>query len=264
MQKEDFDKLIKAKIIVFDLDGTLAKSKSHLSETMVSKLKKLLSIKMVSVISGGSFLQMKKQLIYDLEKETDVNFENLYLFPTSGASMYVFKKGVWENVYEQKISEYDKREIIKTIDESIHELNLIPSKIYGEMIEDRGSQVTFSALGQEAPVDEKMKWDPEKKKRSEILKILKDKLPNFEIRIGGLTSIDVTQKGLDKSYGINKMQEILKIPIDEMVYIGDSFGEEGNDISVRKSNIYTIDVSDTIGEKETEDIINHLVNRNWM
>lgn len=260
MKSEDLDKLIKAKLIVFDLDGTLAKSKSHLESGMVKELKKLLSLKLVSVISGGAFPQMQKQLLFDLEKEGDINFENLFIFPTSGASMYKFKKGFWQNIYSEIIEENDRGQIIKALKESLMEYDFHkPPKIYGEMIEDRGSQITFSALGQNAPIEEKSKWDPDKKIRTEISNILRQKIPNFEIRIGGSTSIDITKKGLDKSYGIYKMQEILEIPVKDMVYIGDSFGEGGNDSSVEKTGIYRIDVSDTIGYKETESIIDMLI-----
>lgn len=260
MKEQDFINLKNADLIVFDLDGTLAPSKSHLQIKMANELKKLLDIKMVSVISGGAFPQMQKQLLFDLEKIGNVNFENLFIFPTSGASMYKFKKGFWENIYTELIDTEDRGDIIKAIKESLMETDYKkPEKIYGEIIEDRGSQITFSALGQNAPVEEKSKWDPDKKIRTVIIENLKNKLPNFEIRIGGSTSIDITKKGLDKSYGIYKMQEILEIPINKMVYIGDSFGEGGNDSSVEKTGIYKIDVSDTIGPEETENIIDNLI-----
>jgi len=38
-------------------------------------------------------------------------------------------------------------------------------KICGELIEDRGSQITYSGLGQFAPLAEKVKWDPDFSKR---------------------------------------------------------------------------------------------------
>ncbi len=90
------------------------------------------------------------------------------------------------------------------------------------MIEDRGSQITFSALGQEAPLDEKKKWDPDFKKREKIKEILKPLIPDFSIQLGGSTSIDVTRPGIDKAYGVKKLQETLGIAIEDMIFVGDA------------------------------------------
>ena len=260
MKEENLEKLKKAKLIIFDLDGTLAPSKSHLQKSMAETLKKLLEVKMVSVISGGSFEQMKVELLTDLQNEGNVNFDNLFIFPTSGASMYKFKNNFWINIYSELLSSEEKGEIIKSIKEAVVETNLPqPLRMYGEQIEDRGSQITFSGLGQKAPLEEKEKWDPDQKIRERLVEVLKNKIPNFEIRIGGKTSVDITKKGLDKSYGITKMQEYLEIPIEDMVFIGDSFGEKGNDTSVDKTGIYRIDVSDTLGPEETEQIIKNII-----
>ena len=91
-------------------------------------------------------------------------------------------------------------------------------KLWGEAIEDRGSQVTFSALGQQAPLAEKEKWDPDFAKRKKITAILEKLIPEFSIRMGGATSIDVTKPGIDKAYGIGKLRDTLHLSLKEMVY----------------------------------------------
>ena len=69
---------------------------------------------------------------------------------------------------------------------------------------------------------------------------MQKELPAFEVRRGGLTSIDVTQKGIDKAYGVRQIEKVLKIPIKEMVFIGDALYPGGNDAAAKKTGVQTI------------------------
>jgi phosphomannomutase len=57
------------KLIVFDLDGTLAASKSSLDAEMSSLLHDLLGVVKVAVISGGAWLQFEKQVLSRLPQD---------------------------------------------------------------------------------------------------------------------------------------------------------------------------------------------------
>jgi hypothetical protein len=121
---------------------------------------------------------------------------------------------------------------------------LIPTKTWGELIQDRGSQITFSGLGQQAPLDEKKKWDPDFSKRQKIKTLLDKLIPEFSVRLGGATSIDVTQHGIDKAYGIRKLRDVLGIPISEMIFIGDAVFPGGNDYPAKQAGALSIRVKD--------------------
>jgi phosphomannomutase len=71
-------------------------------------------------------------------------------------------------------------------------------KVWGEVIEDRGSQITFSALGQMAPLKEKSKWDPDFTKRKKINEILDTLIPEFSIRMGAQHLLISLNPGLMK------------------------------------------------------------------
>ena len=116
------------------------------------------------------------------------------------------------------------------------------AKVWGEVIEDRGSQVTFSGLGQQAPLGEKEKWDPDFAKRKKITAILETLIPEFSIRMGGSTSIDVTKPGIDKGYGIGKLRDTLHVSLKEMVYIGDALFPGGNDYPAEQAGVVSIPV----------------------
>ena len=129
-------------------------------------------------------------------------------------------------------------------------------KVWGEIIEDRGSQITFSALGQQAPLEEKEKWDPDFAKRKKIKAILDTLIPEFSVRLGGATSIDVTKPGIDKAYGIGKLRDILGISLKEMIYVGDALFAGGNDYPAEQAGVVSIPVR---GPDETKRVIEAII-----
>ena len=229
------------RLIVFDLDGTLAESKSSLDPEMASLLHDLLGIIKVAVISGGGWDQYKKQLLSNLPN--DQNLKNLSLLPTCGTKFYKYSNG-WKKIYSEDFSDDQKKKIISSLNKAIKELNFNVEKTWGMTIEDRGSQITYSALGQQAPIDVKKKWDPDFKKRKKIKAILDMSIPEFSVRLGGTTSVDVTRPGIDKAYGIYKLRDNLSISIDEMIFIGDALFPGGNDYPAKEAGVLSIKVRD--------------------
>ena len=86
----------------------------------------------------------------------------------------------------------------------------------------------------------KVKWDSNFAKRKEIKTILDTLIPVFSVRIGGATSIDVTKPGIDKAYGINKLRDVLDIPVKGMIYIGDALFAGGNDYPAIQAGVISI------------------------
>jgi hypothetical protein len=227
------------KLIVFDLDGTLAPSKSSLAPQTAGLLRDLLAVIKVAVISGGAWAQFEKQLLTDLPQ--DSLLENLSLLPTCGTKFFQFN-GRWEELYSEDLTAEQKRKIIDSLNRASSEAGYRAEKVWGETIEDRGSQVTYSALGQQAPLAEKEKWDADFAKRKRITAILETLIPEFSIRMGGATSIDVTKAGIDKAYGIGKLRDTLHVSLMEMVYIGDALFPGGNDYPAQEAGVVSIPV----------------------
>ena len=229
------------RLIVFDLDGTLAESKSSLDKEMASLLNKLLCVVKVAVISGGGWQQFEKQLLSNLPQ--DNSLENLSLLPTCGTKFYMYT-GDWKKIYSEDFTDKEKKKIINSLKTVIEEAGFKIEKVWGEAIEDRGSQITYSALGQQAPLDEKKKWDPDFAKRKKMKEHLDKLIPEFSVRLGGSTSIDITAQGIDKAYGIHKLRENLGIEIDEMIFIGDALFPGGNDYPAKETGVLSIKVRD--------------------
>jgi phosphomannomutase len=227
------------KLIVFDLDGTLALSKSSLDTAMSELLHDLLSVVKVAVISGGDWPQFEKQVLDNLP--ADDTRENLSLLPTCGTKFYQFTSE-WKKIYSEDFTHDEKTKIISCLKAAVDEVGIKFEKLWGAQIEDRGSQITFSALGQSAPLEEKQKWDPDFAKRKKIKAVLDKSIPEFAVNMGGATSIDVTKPGIDKAYGIGKLRDKLGIGIDEMVFIGDALFPGGNDYPAKEAGVISIPV----------------------
>ncbi len=235
---------MRRKIIAFDLDGTLAPSKSPLPDEMSEVLNELLTKFQVCVISGGKFEQFEKQLLGNL-KADPTKLEALHIMPTCGTRYYRYDvvQKAWEKVYAEDFSEEQKKKIISALNKGLDDLKMRETKLWGDIIEDRGSQVTLSALGQEAPVDAKEEWDPDQTKKAKLRTYIAELIPEFEVRAGGTTSIDVTKLGIDKAYGMQKLMDMLEVSKEEIVFFGDRLNEGGNDYPVKAMGIDSLEVS---------------------
>jgi HAD superfamily hydrolase (TIGR01484 family) len=242
------------KLIIFDLDGTLAESKAALDKEMAALLTDLLKVAKVAIISGGDWPQFEKQVLSNLPDKKSI--KNLSILPTCGTKYYQYKKSGWKKLYSEDFTDAEKQEIIAKLNEAVEASGVKAKKIWGEQIEDRGSQITFSALGQHAPLDEKKKWDPKYTKRKKIKAVLDKSLTGFSVQIGGATSIDITKPGIDKAYGIHKLQHTLEIRIKQMIFIGDALFEGGNDHPARTTGADCIQVRDP---EETKRVIEGII-----
>lgn len=219
------------RLIAFDLDDTLAPSKSPLDPRMADLMVALLDRVEVCVISGGQFAQFKMQLIEMLPNAPEPTLSRLHLMPTCGTQYYRYE-GEWRQIYAENLTESEKTKALEVVEETAKSLGYWEAKTWGPILEDRGSQITFSALGQAAPVAEKTAWDPSGEKKNHLREAVQALLPDLEVRSGGSTSIDITRQGIDKAYGITKLSQLTEIAVDEMLFVGDRLDPDGNDFPV--------------------------------
>ncbi|QJU57893.1 HAD-IIB family hydrolase [Sphingomonas sp. AP4-R1] len=229
-------------MIAFDLDGTLAASKQPLQDDMAATLKALLDVASVAVISGGDWPQFDKQVASRLPEGTKL--ERLFLMPTTGSKLYRHRDGQWTRIYAEDFSRDEHDHILQALQKAVKACGYDQEKTWGQQIEDRGSQITFSALGQEAPLDAKEKWDPDQKKRGAMQAIIEKELPGLSVKVGGSTSIDITREGVDKAWAIGKLCEHSGVARDEILFMGDAIFPGGNDDPVRAAGIDSIKVRD--------------------
>ncbi len=250
-------------LIVFDMDGTLTPSKSAADRAMAGLLLRLLEKKRVAVIGGGKYALFREQLLARLPRR-DARLRNLFLFPTTANAFYRYRNG-WKNVYAMRLAPREKAAIRAALRAVLKEVRYArPKKVYGAALEDRGTQMSFSPLGQDIVarlggkgIRMKEAWKrAHDALRFRMARLLAKRLPELEVRVGGLTTIDITRKGIDKAYGIREIAKRLRVPVRRMVFIGDALYPGGNDYAARRTGVRCIAVR---GPADTKKIIQKIL-----
>ncbi len=249
--------MITPKAVAFDLDGTLAESKQPVTPHMGGLLAQLLERMPTAVMSGAGFPQFQTQFLPALPAGEALY--NLYIFSTNCAQCFVYRNDAWTPVYDNSFTPAEKEQVLSALQDALKAVGLLeaPAQVWGERIEDRGAQISFSPLGQHAPLAAKEEWhaahDDLRKKLHEELTT---HLPEFANAMGGLTTIDITHKGITKAYGVRKFAELTGISISEMLYVGDALSEGGNDAVVLEAGVPT---QATSGPAETARLIEQIL-----
>ncbi len=235
------------KVLAFDIDQTLNIAKTPIPDEIADLLIKCLDHYEICPISGQKFDQFLIQIV-DRLVERGVKPEalaHLHLFVAQGTQYYRHDGTDWQQVYNYPLTDEQVKKITDAIETAAKELNyweedkLQPGD---EIIENRLSQVTFSALGQKAGTEEKYAWDPDCKKRNAIVARAKELAPEFDYEVGGTTSINAITPGMNKKFGMTHLMEELKVTEKEILYFGDMTQPGGNDYPVVQMGIDTITV----------------------
>ncbi len=231
------------RLVAFDLDDTLAPSKSSIDPRISAQLSALLERVEVAIISGGNEQQFRSQVIAQLGDADASLLRRLHLLPTCGTRYLRHDGDSFVAVYAHELPDEQKNAAMQALREEAERLGLWERNPWGEILEDRGSQITFSALGQKAPGEAKHNWDPSGLKRAHLRDAVAARLPDLEVRSGGSTSIDITRAGIDKAYGMTALSEHTGIPLGDMLFYGDRLDEGGNDYPVLALGVRSIAVT---------------------
>jgi HAD superfamily hydrolase (TIGR01484 family) len=244
------------RLVAFDLDDTLAPSKAPLPDPVSEAVRRLLAVTQVCVISGGQIAQFRTQVVERLGALPADSAARLHLMPTCGTQYWRLGEGGLECVYAEDLTEQQKSDAMAAVEQEARRLGLWAAETWGPPLEDRGSQITYSALGQQAPLEAKRAWDPTGEKKNGLRAAVQALLPDLEVRSGGSTSVDITRRGIDKAYGMERLREVTGIPFDAMLFVGDRLDPDGNDYPVKALGIATTAVA---GWEQTVEVIDGVV-----
>lgn len=262
-------------VLAFDIDQTLNVAKTPITEEIADLLVQCLDHYEICPISGQKFDQFLVQIVNPMLKRgaQPGQLKHLHLFVAQGTQYYRFvgsvasgdprtqeepeaqdnseaqddasRWGDWEQVYNFPLSDEQVAKITDALETAAKELGYWEEdklKPGDEIIENRLSQVTFSALGQKAGTEEKYAWDPDCKKRNKIVARAKELAPEFDYEVGGTTSINAITPGMNKEFGMNKLLKELNVKRSDILYFGDMTQPGGNDYPVVQMGIETISV----------------------
>lgn len=222
------------KLIAMDLDGTLTQHKSPLSDETRAALDTLSQKYKLLIVGAGDVMRI---------------FNQLGKYPIDIIGNYGMQYG-----------EYDKNSgelnIIIDVKESCNRSSIDERVSYfrrkynyenykGESVEYHTSGcITFPILGTSAEQEDKLSFDPDRKKRRKIYAEVEEKFPEYCVFVGGSSSFDMAPKPYNKYYALSLYCEKFGITHSEVVYIGDDYGEGGNDEAVYKSDFNYIMIDD--------------------
>ena len=235
------------KVLAFDVDQTLNIAKTPIPPEIAELLTKCLDHFEICPISGQKFDQFLIQIVDEMKDATPKQLKHLHLFVAQGTQYYRYntRKKAWDQVYNYPLTDKQVAKITKAIETAAKELGYWEEDKLAkgdEIIENRLSQVTFSALGQKAGTEAKYAWDPDHKKREAIVKRCKELAPEFDYEIGGTTSINAITPGMNKVFGMTHLMEELNVKKEDILYFGDMTQPGGNDYPVVQMGIDTITV----------------------
>lgn len=222
--------------LFFDMDMTIAPSRQPILEEMYELLTSLSQD--ITIVSGSTVEQIKFQ-----SNKIPAN----YLGVNGNHAVDIYNDELWLN---PDLTAEHKTEIQSHIQQIIdildHDLNH-----EWEPIHDRGAQMTFSPLGNIAPVELKKEYDPNRTKREDWLMKIPFQSKDLIVKIGGSTSLDYIHKDAHKGANVQKLIDHMQWNPDECVYFGDGLYPGGNDEAV-------IGVIDTILVKDHFDTYERL------
>ena len=240
-------------VLAFDIDQTLNIAKTPIPDEIADLLISCLDHFEICPISGQKFDQFLIQIVNRLVERgaTGSQLKHLHLFVAQGTQYYRYtgaddyNQDGWEQAYNYPLTDEQVQKITSAIEQAARELGYWEEDKLAkgdEIIENRLSQVTFSALGQKAGTEVKYAWDPDCKKRNAIVELAKKAAPEFDYEVGGTTSINAFVPGMNKKFGMTHLMEELDVDEGEILYFGDMTQPGGNDYPVVEMGIETITV----------------------
>ncbi len=230
----------KIKLIAMDLDGTLTQHRTPLCEKHREILDKLSDKYKLLMVGAGMCHRIFKQMNnYPIDILGNYGLQYAEYNPSTKDLDIIFN-----NVFP-----CDKESVEKRVTAMRQKYGFL--KFSGDSVEFHDSGcVTFPILGTKAKIEDKLTFDPDRKKRRAIYEEIKETFNEYIVFVGGSSSFDMAPAPFDKAYALSKYCAEHGIEHDEVVYIGDDYGPGGNDESVYKSDFNYLTIDDYLDFEE--------------
>ena len=224
----------KIKLVAFDLDGTLTQHKTPLSDEHRAVLDKLAEKYKLVMLGAGMCRRIFNQMgQYPID-----------IYGNYGMQMAVYNHELKDiEIVENITMPCDKESVDKRVTMLREKYGY--TEFAGENVEYHASgAVTFPVLGTKAKQEDKLAFDPDRKKRRAIYEDVKQVFSDYVVFVGGSSSFDMAPAPYNKAYALAKYCQERGIKHDEVVYVGDDYGPGGNDESVYLSDFNYITIDD--------------------
>lgn len=223
----------KIKLLAFDLDGTLTQHKTTLSEEhkkVLDRLSKKYKLLMVGAGMCGRIFEQMGRYPIDIIGNYGMQYAE-YRSDGTIEAVKDIKIPCDREAVEQRVTALRKRYGYEGF--------------AGDNVEYHSSGcITFPILGTKAKQEDKLAFDPDRKKRRAIYKEVCDMFPEFIVFVGGSSSFDMAPHPYNKYYSLAEYCSEHGLNHDEVAYVGDDYGLGGNDESVYLSDFNYVTIDD--------------------
>ena len=239
MNKLDVSKI---RVVAMDLDGTLTQHKQPLTPENHEALMQLKARYRLVMAGAGQVMRVYNQLGQFPVDAIIGNYGLQYAIRNSETGELETQRGL---VFPCERESVDARVTMLRKKYGFTEFR-------GENVEFHPSGiVTFPILGTKAIQEDKLAFDPDRSIRRKIHQIVIDTFPEYVVFVGGSSSFDMAPAPYDKAYALAEYCREHGIAHDEVVYVGDDYGQGGNDESVYLADFHFVEIDDytTLPEK---------------
>ena len=227
------------KVIAMDLDGTLTQHRTKLSkehEEILFALSKKYKLLMAGAGTCRRIFEQMNKFPIDILGNYGMQYAE-----------YNEKSGDIDIIFDKTLP-IDKESVDRRITAIREKYGF--TAFAGDNVEYHPSGcVTFPILGTKALIEDKLLFDPDRKKRREIYKDVTETFSDYKVFIGGSSSFDMAPFPYDKAYALSEYCKERNIAHTEVLYIGDDYGEGGNDESVYKSDFKYLEIDNYLDFK---------------
>ena len=170
------------KVVLFDLDDTLAESFQPPKPEMVERLHWLLEKVPVAILSAAGLPRIQHDFLEHLADSPHI--DRFFVFSNSASECFQYKNGAWQQQYHAAFTPEERDHIKATIETCASEVGYRHPE-YEAQLWDRESQIAYAMISSTAPQEIKKTWDPDQAKRKQLKSCLDKVLTDCEVLIGG-------------------------------------------------------------------------------
>lgn len=224
----------KIKLIAFDLDGTLTQHKTPLSKEHREILTQL--SKKYKLLMAGAGMCMR---IFNQMEQFPIDIIGNY-----GLQYATYNPETKDLDIQRDLSFPCDREAVEAKVTALREKHGY-TQFAGDNVEYHPSGcLTFPVLGTKAKQEDKLAFDPDRKKRRAFYNEVVDAFSDYVVFVGGSSSFDMAPKPYNKYHALDMYCKEHGLEHENVVFVGDDYGLGGNDESVYKSDIPFLCVDD--------------------
>lgn len=214
-------------IFVFDVDGTLTKSRQVITNDMSEFLQRLKRDVAVALVGGSDLVKIEEQMG---GHEAVAGFD--YVFSENGLVAHKAGKLINQQSLLNFMGEEKLQKLINFCLRYVADLSL-PQK-RGTFVEFRTGMLNVSPIGRNCSLSERNAfeaYDKEHGIRTAFVKALRDTFADYDLQysIGGQISFDVFPRGWDKTYCLD---QLVRDGYKTIHFFGDKTAEGGNDYEI--------------------------------